>query len=142
MMTTVDAVRRALTPDLLKPEWRKIAEMKKCGVAGHCYAASEALYHLLGGSAAGWVPQVLSHSSWPLGLSRGQTHWFLRNWRTGAVIDATADQFLPQVPPYGAAKGSGFLTRQPSKRASIIMDRSLGIQEKNAVVAELADAQR
>ncbi len=142
MHDLVLSVRKSLSPDLLKPEWRKIARRKRCAVAGHCYAASEAIYHMLGGAAAGWVPQVLSHASWPEGLSKGQTHWFLRNCRTGAVIDATSDQFHPLVPRHNAAKGSGFLTRQPSRRASIIIDRARSAQGQNAVMAESADAQR
>lgn len=127
-MTDIAAkVCRVLTPDLLKPEWRKIARRKRCRLSGHCYAASEAIYHMLGGSGAGWVPQVLNHEAWPEGLARGQTHWFLRNRQTGAVIDATSGQFHPLVPQHAAAKGSGFLTRHPSRRAAIIMERVLGI---------------
>lgn len=142
MQALAEMVCRALSPDLLKPEWRRIAARKRCWLSGHCYAASEAIYHMLGGSDAGWVPQVLNHEAWPEGLARGQTHWFLRNRRTGAVVDATSGQFHPLVPRHSAAKGSGFLTRQPSRRATIIMGRVLGLQEEDAVVAELEDAQR
>lgn len=125
MSDIAEKIRNALTPDLLKPKWRRIAEQKNCRVTGHCYAASEAVFHLLGGAKAGWVPQVLSHKTWPKGLKAGQTHWFIKNYRTGAVIDATSEQFLPLVPDYPAATGSGFLTREPSKRASVIMERVL-----------------
>ncbi|NTF17487.1 hypothetical protein G6L37_03655 [Agrobacterium rubi] len=142
MENLVFSVKKSLSPDLLKPEWRRIAKRKRCSVSGHCYAASEALYHLMGGSASGWVPQVLTHASWPNGLSKGQTHWFLKNRLTGAIIDATSEQFLPLAPQHDAGKGTGFLTRNPSRRASIIIERARVRQEANAVVAKQADAQR
>lgn len=129
-------VRASLSPDLLKPEWRRIARRKRCALSGHCYAASEALYHMMGGSEAGWIPQVLTHESWPEGLSKGQTHWFIRNRLTGAILDATSEQFLPLAPRHSAGKGSGFLTRHPSRRASILIDRVTALQEENAAVAE------
>lgn len=125
-MTSTDivaAVQSALTPDLLKPQWRKLARRRRCGLTGHCYAASEAIYHILGGGGEGWVPQVLSHRTWPEGLRKGQTHWFLKNRLTGAIVDATSAQFLPLVPRHEAAVGSGFLTRLPSRRAAEIISR-------------------
>lgn len=82
-------------------------------MAGHCYVASEALYHLLGGKAAGLVPQVIQHE--------GGTHWFLRG-PGGQILDPTADQFKTPV-PYAEARGAGFLTRNPSKRARVVIGR-------------------
>lgn len=81
---------------------------------GNCYVTSEALYHLLGGKAKGWKPMRVRH--W------GDTHWFLLNVNTGQILDATAKQF--RTPPlYDKAVGSGFLTKQPSKRARALMDK-------------------
>ncbi|WP_327210983.1 hypothetical protein [Rhizobium leguminosarum] len=119
----VSAVQSALSPDLLKPEWRRIARRRRCPVTGHCYAASEAIFHMLGGADQGWVPQVLSHRTWPEGLRKGQTHWFLKNRLTGAVIDAASAQFVPLVPKHDGGVGSGFLTRSPSRRAAEIISR-------------------
>ena len=116
-------VRIVLTPDLLTPKWRAAAEAAGKASAGHCYAASEALFHLLGGSASGWVPQVVGHQSWPEGLGPGGTHWYLKNRRTGEVLDPTAEQFLPLSVPYGAGRGCGFLTAGPSRRARVIIGR-------------------
>jgi hypothetical protein len=80
-------------------------------VAGECYAASEAIYHLAGGKAAGLVPCVVR-------MPDGGTHWFLR-W--GAVVlDVTARQYRGAV-RYERARGCGFLTRHPSRRAAAIM---------------------
>ncbi len=77
----------------------------------NCYVASEALYHLLGGKEAGWTPQVMRVGS--------ETHWFLKH-RGGLILDPTASQFA--VPPdYSRARGSGFLTRDPSARARVLM---------------------
>jgi hypothetical protein len=78
---------------------------------GNCYVTSEALYHLLGGRAAGWKPMTMRHE--------GDTHWFLRH-DSGTIVDATASQFK-QLPDYTKARGCGFLTRQPSKRAAALM---------------------
>lgn len=77
---------------------------------GNCYVTCEALYHLLGGKAAGWTPAWLKHE--------GDTHWILR--RNGEVLDPTVKQFK-RKPDYSKARGSGFLTRRPSKRARALM---------------------
>lgn len=87
---------------------------------GNCYVTSEALYHLLGGKEAGWVPMRLKHEE--------DTHWFLRNKYAGFILDPTVSQF--KYPPnYELARGSGFLTKQPSARAKILME-SLVWQER------------
>lgn len=82
-------------------------------MAGHCYVASEALYHLLGGKDAGLTPMVLK-------TSHG-THWFLRT-STGQIIDPTSDQFLKK-PSYELGRPCGFLTKQPCKRTQIVLNR-------------------
>jgi len=108
-------IRAVLTPDLLKPAFRRQAA-GRVGTFGHCYAASEAAYHLLGGKRAGWTPQSIRHEGFP--------HWFLRH-RSGEVLDLTGDQFATPV-PYEDAVGKGFLTREPSARARQIMTRVAG----------------
>lgn len=105
----VRAVLDALDDRLRRPPYRGAANP----VTGHCYVASEALYHLLGGRQAGWTPMFVMHE--------GAPHWFLKNV-DGRILDATAGQFRTPV-PYGHARGKGFLTRQPSKRARVVMDR-------------------
>lgn len=82
---------------------------------GNCYVASEALFHLLGGKAAGWTPMSVR--------TPGDVHWFLRH-ADGRILDPTAAQFAGKPKPdYAAARGRGFLTRKPSKRARALMDR-------------------
>lgn len=114
-MTTIaqmsERVRAVLTDDLLTPTYRSLPN--RTPTTGHCYAASEALYHLLGGKAAGWIPVRLRHEGGP--------HWFLRHL-DGTILDATSDQFDTPV-PHGQGTGCGFLTRLPSKRAAEIIRR-------------------
>lgn len=82
---------------------------------GNCYVTAEALYHLMGGKEAGWTPM----SMWV----GDDTHWFLKH-RSGLIIDPTAKQFHKKL-DYSKARGRGFLTRTPSKRAKSLMDLML-----------------
>ena len=101
---------------------------------GNCYVTCEALYHLLGGPKSGWRPMVMRHE--------GDTHWFLakrvippggkgRGIQTAAVnmpllivLDPTFRQFKT-APDYQKARGCGFLTKKPSKRARELAARML-----------------
>lgn len=104
-------IRSVLSDDLLRPTYRNRPDRRP--TSGHCYAASEALYHLLGGRAAGLTPMVLRHEGGP--------HWFLRA-ADGTFLDPTGDQF-DTPPSHGLGRGCGFLTREPSRRARTILDR-------------------
>ena len=77
-------------------------------IRGNCYAASEALFHILGGRKAGWKPVVMRVAS--------DTHWFLMH-RSGVVLDPSVKQFRKR-PDYSKGKGCGFLTKKPSKKAA------------------------
>ena len=102
------------------PIWRQSLYVCGGGMSkrrGNCYVTCEALYHLLGGKEAGWIPMRMRWER--------DTHWFLRH-ASGLILDPTASQF--QDPPthaaYGQlARGSGFLTKCPSKRARELMDK-------------------
>ena len=66
----VSAIQSNLTPDLLKPEYRKLNQENR--MFGHCYVASEALFHLAGGKTSG------------LKIKRGRddsgiVHWWLED---------------------------------------------------------------
>lgn len=106
-------VVEALTPDLLEKRFRGGGPL-----SGHCYAGSEALYHLLGGKSAGWTPQFIRHENLP--------HWYLKH-ESGQIVDVTAEQFTAPV-PYAQGKGKGFLTKSPSRRAQTIIERVEKIQ--------------
>ncbi len=101
----------ARRPDLLKPEYRISADAGLVHpLAGHCYVATEALYHM-GAKDEGYRPHVLQ-------VELG-THWFLKDSQ-GAILDPTAAQF-PELPDYQAGRCCGFLTRQPSRRTRTVM---------------------
>lgn len=98
-------IKENLTDDMLKP-----------AQSGHCYVASETLYHLLGGKEAGLKPMNIKHE--------GAQHWFLKD-KHGNVLDITKDQFKTPV-PYDKARGRGFLTKTPSKRTTDFIYKLLG----------------
>lgn len=104
-------IQNVLSPDLLSSKYRKLNHSNR--LRGHCYAASEALYHMLGAKQSGFVPQVLHVGT--------DTHWYLKN-SSGFILDPTKDQF-PFVPKYELGRGTGYLTRGPSKRAKEIIRR-------------------
>lgn len=102
-----------LTLDLLQPKWRKINIASGIRVTGHCYAASEALFYLLGGK---------EHSPYRpkrIPIENGQ-HWFLQHPETGDILDPTSEQF-PNGIDYSQAIGCGFM--QQSDRSKIIINR-------------------
>lgn len=109
----VDEVGDALTPDLLRPAYRRRVERGADPLTGHCYVASEALYHLLGGARSGWYPVN--------GRVGRESHWWLEG-PDGEVADVTARQFRGAV-DYAVGTPRGFLTRRPSARAHEVMRR-------------------
>ena len=120
-MTPEESIRNikaVLSDDLLSRNYRYISELKNRDITtGHCYIASEALYHLIGGKKSGYSPRVARESD-------GETHWYLEN-KDGKKLDPTRSQYtkIGEEPPYAKGRGCGFLTRKPSKRASIIIQR-------------------
>ena len=106
------AIAAVLTDDLLLPRYRGNPRP----LAGHCYAASEAAFHVLGGGAAGWSARVIRHE--------GGTHWWIQH-TGGTILDITAPQFTTPV-PYAAGRRIGFLTKGPSTRAREIIRRLSG----------------
>lgn len=133
------AVVAALSADLLNARWRAAARPDN-PLGGHCAVASEALYHLLGGVRAGYMPVVASfhmtRKGEPVfdatrvraGWQKG-THWWLKGPAggvrgAGPVIDLTAAQFKAPF-PYARGVHCGFMQPQkiPSRRAQVVMDR-------------------
>jgi hypothetical protein len=108
--TTMIAVRQALleSDDLRRAPWRGSANP----YAGHCYVASETLYHLLGGPSSDLRPATVK--------IHDVVHWFLEG--PGVILDPTADQFNHKV-PYEEARRRGFLTKKPSRRAQELIRR-------------------
>lgn len=100
----------ALSPDLLKKEWRDQEDRKP--LAGYCYVVSETLYHTWG-KQNGYQPTQIE---W-----EGVSHWYLSDM-TGDVIDLTSSQF-DTTPDYPLGKRRGFLTKEPSKRSQTLISR-------------------
>lgn len=107
-MLDLEAIFAALTDDLRRPPYAGHPNPLR----GHCYHATEALWHLLG-RPAGLYPHVVRMPS-------GETHWYLDG--PYGRVDLTFAQYTEPV-PYHCGRGCGFLTRQPSKRAQTIIDR-------------------
>jgi hypothetical protein len=110
----IRAVQAVLSPDLLKADWRARLRPDAHPTAGHCYAAAEAAWHLWG-RERGYRARVARYD--------GGTHWWLQH-ANGDVLDPTAEQFLPGLPPYDRGVPIGFLTgARASKRAAVIIAR-------------------
>jgi hypothetical protein len=110
----VKQVQENLTPDLLKPKWKNKPVLRP--FEGYCYVASEALYHLLNDRT--WIPQTAPYKDEFVKAS----HWWLKNKVTGEIVDPTRKQFLNPF-PYHLGRGTGFMTKKPSKRAQKVLDR-------------------
>ena len=107
-MGIIRTIQYNLTDDLRKKEYRGHPNK----FWGHCYIASEALYHLWG-KERGYKPQVMR-------LDNGGTHWFLK--KGCHIVDPTEKQFDKPV-DYSKGRGTGFLTKEPSKRCKILMSK-------------------
>ncbi len=105
-----------LTPDLLAPSFASSPSVKSNPTFGHCYVASEALYHLAGGKKARLRP-------WRLKTSDDTWHWWLVEG-DGRVIDLTVSQFA-EAPSYECGTRASFLSKRPSARARKVMARVL-----------------
>lgn len=106
-------IQAQLTPDLLRPEYARKVEPSDPNTSGHCFVATEALYHLWG-KANGYYP--CSHGK------PGNTHWWLRN-RAGEIIDPTADSRTPHSYPYDKGRAIPFRTTLPSVRTADLLQR-------------------
>lgn len=118
----IKKIQSVLSEDLLKSDWKKKISDKDHITKGHCYAATEALYYLLGGKDSGYIPQH--------GRTEEGTHWWLKN-KNGKILDPTAEQFyhIGMNPPYNKGIDGGFLTNYPSKRSQEIINRVNNINE-------------
>jgi hypothetical protein len=117
----IEQVQGVLSHDLLSGNYAKVK--RDSFTEGHCYASSEAMFHMMGGAHAGLSACVASFEK----NGEKMTHWWLKN-KDGEIIDPTADQFyaVGATPPYEAGHATGFLTKAPSKRAQEIIKRLTG----------------
>jgi len=110
MQDLIKRIQSVLEPSLLKKGYEGSHRL-----SGHCYAASEALYHALGGQDSEWFPVRARDDE-------NITHWWLEN-EEGEILDPTHEQYTEQekTPPYAHGRRGGFLTKEPSKRARKIL---------------------
>ena len=115
-----DGIRTAAvrSPDLLRPDYRARVEAGAHPLTGHCYVASEAFFH-----AAKDLDLDLYPETFRVG---GQVHWRLRSRKfPDLIIDLTEDQFIGRGRfDTTKARGRGFLTKKPSKRAVEMLKRA------------------
>jgi hypothetical protein len=110
--TIIKLISNNLSDDLLKPKYLIEGRNK---FTGHCYVATEAAYHLLSNkNKMVYKPAILNIN--------GDTHWFLKNILDHTIIDITRDQF-DFIPNYNDSRGCGFLTKKPSKRTTILLNK-------------------
>lgn len=111
----IKIIQEELSEDLLKSTYQKIENKHK--TTGHCYIASEAIFHLCGGKEKYMAFCGRDFS--------GGTHWWLLDKENKKIIDPTAEQyfFLNEKPPYDKGKPCGFLTKEPSKRCQKLIDK-------------------
>lgn len=108
----INIIQDSLTDDLLKPKYRI---KNKNRFWGHCYVATETLYHLLDcKTKEKYRPAILRIND--------DTHWFLKNVETGKILDITKEQFNFDL-SYDNARNCAFLTKTPSKRSLILINR-------------------
>lgn len=137
-------IRKAIVNDTLggylkQPQVKEITDNP---YTGYCYVASEAFYHLVTKEIS--LNKVTYH---PMFMklpddfldkdSIYNTHWFIiakenNTTPTNRIIDLTVEQFITQrfglkSLPYHLAKGKGFLTKDPSKRAQKLIEAAQSI---------------
>lgn len=112
---TIQKIKKLLSPDLLKPCFRE--KNINNPTYGHCYVASEVLFHLLNNPK--------KYSAARAKDENGINHWWIVDLDNGNIIDPTADQYysINKIPPYNVGYKCSFLTKKPSKRAKIILNK-------------------
>lgn len=117
-MTLMEAFEEAYklqeAKELLRKDWRELNKGAP-HATGFCYIAAEAAFHILGKKDINVFYAAYEEDG------KKCTHWWLK--RNHEIIDPTKSQYLDLgiSPPYHLGKRAGFLTKEPSKRAFILM---------------------
>lgn len=103
-----------LSQDLLSNKFK--GEIKN-NYSGHCYLASETLFHLTGGKDV-WLVRNARDSD-------NIVHWWLINKESNDIVDLTKRQYTDFniKPPYENGKPGFFLTKKPSKRCLQLINK-------------------
>ena len=98
----INKIKNNLPPDLLKKEYRELN--KNNTMYGHCYVATETLYHIL--NDKNFKPFYAKDEN-------GINHWWLQN-SLGKILDVTKEQYLTinKKPPYSKGKQNNHLKDQ------------------------------
>jgi len=127
----ISSIQEHLTPDRLKSEYKE--QNKSNRMFGHCYVATETLYHLLRNDQirVSDFPIKLADKYHPYHAKDENeiTHWWLED-DMGNRLDVTIDQFLSvdRHPPYDGGRKGWFLTKNASKRFTGIDQKVLDDQ--------------
>jgi|SRR5208282_947485 len=125
--------QQALTLDLLNPECKQLLKEHpdQHKTFGHCYVVTEFLWHQWG-RTRGYKPQVVRVPE-----AYNLTHWYLKHPKTGHIVDGTKEQFeFKNIRiPYETGRGSGFLTKDPSRRCQELVQKITGIDPAPVVSA-------
>lgn len=108
----IEKIQKHLSPDLLKREY--VDKNINNVLYGHCYVATETYYHLMSDAKSDYKPCILKVNN--------VNHWYLKNIKSGDIIDITKNQFNHNI-NYDNGRFCGFLTKEPSKRSKILIDR-------------------
>ena len=116
----IDILREAFSNDTIKREvldenWYQKNIESSIDSTGFCFASSEILYRLTGGTTSWQVASINDPRDWHNG-----THYFLKRRHNGEIIDITADQYTFRgiTIPYEIGRGRGL--RFISKKARIL----------------------
>lgn len=109
--TLISKIKSCLEPELLEPKYRK--ENESNPMFGHCYVATEALYHLLKSTKLKGTFKPHQGED-----DREISHWWLQN-EDDKILDVTSAQYTSKgkTPPYKKGSGRAFMTQKASKRA-------------------------
>lgn len=107
----ISTIKSCLTPELLEPKYREENETNP--MFGHCYVATEALYHMLKSAKL-----IGSYKPCQAEDERGISHWWLQN-EEEKKLDITSAQYTSKgkTPPYSKGQLRSFMTPKASKRA-------------------------
>lgn len=119
-----EAVQRALKVEDLEPKYREKHERGCDAMTGHCFVATNAFWHIMGGPEGPYRPKHVKVGK--------ESHWFLVDQRDGSIVDLTASQFGRARVPYERGRGIGMRARPggdlggPTERARVVLDRIFG----------------
>jgi hypothetical protein len=118
MEELIELIVDSLSDNLLESKYKTIKN--KNIFTGHCYIATEVLYYLINDDEKiNYIPARIKINN--------DNHWVLVNKITNEIYDVTKNQFSFPI-DYSKIRKCWFLTKTPSKRTLILLNR---IHEKN-----------